>query len=61
MVDTVHSPAQGKPYFSLAMKKIKGSPTAEQNETVATLTDASILESVIAYDPLTVTSMTKVI
>ena len=61
MADTVASPAQGKPYFSLAMKKVKGSATAEENVAVATLTDTSILaESVHEYDPLTVTTTTVI-
>ena len=56
MADTVHTPAQGKPYFSLAMKKITGSAITEVNEAVASLTDTSILADTIHEDPLTITT-----
>ena len=44
MVEAVYTPSQGKPYFSLAMKKVKDSSFAQESETMATLMDASILE-----------------
>ena len=47
MADAVQTPAQGKPYFSLAMKKITGSAITEVNEAVASLTDTSILADAI--------------
>ena len=56
MADAVHTPAQGKPYFSLAMKKITGSAITEVNEAVASLTDTSILADAIHEDPLTITT-----
>ena len=53
MVETVYTPSQGKPYFSLAMKKVKDSSFVEESETMATLMDASILEQMVSYDPIT--------
>lgn len=56
IADAVHTPSQGKPYFSLAMKKIAGSSITEVNEAIASLTDTSILADAIHEDPLTVTT-----
>ena len=56
MADTVHSPVQGKPYFSLAMKKVTTTSPIDVSEAVESLQDSSILGSMVSVDPLEITN-----
>ena len=62
MADTTTSDIQGKPYFSLAMKKIvnggaqAGSASDSVSEAVSSLTDTSILSAHIGSSPITITN-----
>lgn len=59
MADTASSTKQGKPYFSLAMKKIVGGGAQNVesvSEAVSSLTDTSILSSHLNASPITITN-----
>ena len=53
MVDTLQGSGEfGKPYFSLAMRKVPGAIAIEP--TTAALADSSILRGEVAVDPISI-------